>query len=79
MNGAAFEFDNFLGGVGTGFFGFVDLMTPFTSIRFTVENLTDFGEFWTVDDIRLVSIPEPITLVLLGLGLFALGFPARNT
>ena len=78
VNGTALEFDNFLGGMGNGFFGVVDLMSPITSVRFTVENLTSFGEFWAVDDVRLVSIPEPLTLVLLTLGLFALGFPRRN-
>ena len=78
VNGTALEFDKFLGGMGTGFFGVVDLMSPITSVRFTVENLTSFGEFWAVDDVRLASIPEPITLALLTLGLFVLGFPRRN-
>jgi hypothetical protein len=78
VNGASFEFDDFLGGIGNGFFGVVDLMAPIASIQFTVENLSDFGEFWAVDDVRLASVAEPATLALLALGLVGLWFSGHK-
>ena len=78
VNGVAFEFDNFLGGMGNGFFGIVDLMAPITSIRFTVENPADFGEFWAVDEVQLAAIPEPDTLALLALALSGLAFARKR-
>lgn len=51
---------------GDGFFGIVS-RRPFTRISFTAEDLTEVGEEFWMDNLRVV-LPEPATILLFGLG-----------
>jgi len=71
-----YEFDNFLSFPGNGFLGVVE-DTVFSAITFEVENLTNFGEWFTLDNLvfarraRPVSVPVPEPTS--GLGMLAFG------
>lgn len=69
-------FDTSTVSTGAGFFGFVDVMTPFEQIQFSVQlPQTRRDEFFADNLIfaaAAVAVPEPGTLALFGLGLAGL-------
>jgi hypothetical protein len=77
VNGTIIKFSDHFTSPGTGFLGVVDTVA-FSSVAFDVENLTSFGEFFSVDNVRLASVPEPSTMLLLGIGLVGLVGSARR-
>jgi len=81
INGTTFNFDTVLGNPGTGFVGFVDL-AGFNNIDFAVGNgAGGAGEYWVLDDAQLAtaSVPEPASILLMGLGLIGFGFARRKS
>ncbi|WP_179954272.1 PEP-CTERM sorting domain-containing protein [Denitrobaculum tricleocarpae] len=70
-------------GAANGSFGLIDSQTPFTQIQFSIQN-SSFIEIFSVDNLRfaaapsVVTVPEPGTLALFGLGLAGFALARRN-
>lgn len=67
INNTTYNLDDFFTRGGTGFFGVISEQS-FSSVIFGRENPTSSGEFFSIDNVVLATIPEP------SCGLFAAAF-----
>jgi PEP-CTERM motif len=76
-NGSSYHFDSLCGSPGDCFLGSVET-TPFNQIIFSTEVFTSFGEAFNMDNLTYAAVPEPSTLLLLGIGAISLlGYRTR--
>lgn len=68
--------DGSIGG-GVEFWGFVSSGTPISTITLMETNVSGSRDIWGIDDIVYARVPEPITLLLLGIGLIGVAGARR--
>jgi hypothetical protein len=70
VDGLQYAFDQLLSsGDGSGFLGFISTGTFSTVTLFdSVKGAYRLGETFGLDNVSFVAVPEPMTLILLGLG-----------
>lgn len=80
--GTIFDLSTVMGSPA-GFFGIADTMTPFTTVQFSVQPPDTIVDAFSLQNLRfaqapsVLSVAEPATLGLFGVGLAALGLLAR--
>jgi hypothetical protein len=73
VNGVRYEFSGLMSSTdGTGFLGFISTDAFSDVTLFNCKEEDYFGETFGLDNVRFVAVPEPATMILLGLGGFVL-------
>lgn len=65
---------------GVLFFGFTDFGAAISAVSYNTGATDGTRDIWGIDDVRYrhAAVPEPSTMLLLGIGLFALGATGRK-
>lgn len=63
---------------GVLFFGFTDLGKSISSIAINTGSTFETRDIWGIDDVRFETVPEPMTIAVVGAGLLGLGLSRRR-